>query len=264
MNYEEKNKKYIVYAHLNKINKKIYYGITSKNNPISRWGKDGNGYKSQKYFYRAINKYGWDNFEHIILYEGLNEEKAKTIERALIHTRRECYGFNSCYNISNGGDTGISSLSIYCNETGEIFESLDDVISKQKHYKNTKCSDILKCCKHEKKNIPMPWINKSYHYQFLKSNIETVEELDKKYYDYIKKKEENKKTNKKIQKREKWLIECEEKYKNDKTMKQCCNCGKFFKLKYSKKDKYGNKRLIKCRKYCGMCAKKNKRNNKSE
>lgn len=58
-------KKWFVYMHVNKINSKVYVGITSKK-PEERWQK-GQGYNSQKYFYRAIQKYGWDSFEHIIL-----------------------------------------------------------------------------------------------------------------------------------------------------------------------------------------------------
>ena len=34
---------------------------------LRRKGKDGNGYKKQSYFYRAIQKYGWDSFTHEIL-----------------------------------------------------------------------------------------------------------------------------------------------------------------------------------------------------
>ena len=65
---------YTVYQHKNKINGKNYFGITSKN-PEERW-KKGEGYKSSPHFYLAIKKYGWDNFEHNILFEGLTKEEA--------------------------------------------------------------------------------------------------------------------------------------------------------------------------------------------
>lgn len=51
-----------------------------------RWGPNGNGYKNgnQKYFERAINKYGWDNFEHVILKENLTKEEADYWEKYYI------------------------------------------------------------------------------------------------------------------------------------------------------------------------------------
>ena len=57
--------KYYVYSHRNKINNKIYIGIT-KQNPTVRWGVDGKRYKDSPRFWNAIQKYGWDNFEHEI------------------------------------------------------------------------------------------------------------------------------------------------------------------------------------------------------
>ena len=51
-----------------------------------RWGPNGNGYKNgnQRYFERAINKYGWDNFEHVILKENLTKEEADYWEKYYI------------------------------------------------------------------------------------------------------------------------------------------------------------------------------------
>lgn len=56
---------YSIYVHINKLNHKMYFGIT-KQNPKRRF-RDGEGYKSCTKFYKAIQKYGWDNFEHIII-----------------------------------------------------------------------------------------------------------------------------------------------------------------------------------------------------
>lgn len=92
---------YTVYIHTNKENNKCYIGITAQS-ILNRW-KNGNGYKSQKLFYRAIQKYGWNNFEHIIFAENLSKEKAYETEIALIalyKTNDRSHG----YNISNGGE----------------------------------------------------------------------------------------------------------------------------------------------------------------
>lgn len=90
---------YTVYMHKNKINSKVYIGIT-KQKPKYRWN-DGNGYKTQ-IFYKAIQKYGWNNFEHYILFQHLTKEEAEKKEIELIaeyKSNQKKYG----YNIENGG-----------------------------------------------------------------------------------------------------------------------------------------------------------------
>lgn len=95
--------------HRNMINNKAYIGI-AKGNPRNRWGKNGNKYKSdhQPIFYNAIQKYGWDNFEHIIWAENLSEKEAKEWEIrliALFKTNRCRY--RDCefgYNMTDGGE----------------------------------------------------------------------------------------------------------------------------------------------------------------
>ena len=82
MTLEEVKKEYIVYMHKNKINNKIYIGIT-KQKPKNRWNY-GNGYLNSGHFIKAIRKYGWNNFEHIILYEKLTLFEAEQKEIELI------------------------------------------------------------------------------------------------------------------------------------------------------------------------------------
>lgn len=48
---------YTVYQHKNKINNKVYIGIT-KQIPEKRWGINGYNYKTSPHFYSAIQKYG--------------------------------------------------------------------------------------------------------------------------------------------------------------------------------------------------------------
>lgn len=101
-----KNKKYIVYVHIFPNNKK-YFGITSKS-PNARW-EGGNGYTEshQPVMYNAIQKYGWENVEHKILYEGLTYEEANQREIELIakyKTNCRRYGDDYGYNMTDGGD----------------------------------------------------------------------------------------------------------------------------------------------------------------
>ena len=96
------DKVYIVYQHINKINNKSYLGITGQE-PTKRWGKDGQKYNECPYFWNAIQKYGWDNFDHKILYSGLTHAEACEMEKKLIaelNTSNPEIG----YNISPGGD----------------------------------------------------------------------------------------------------------------------------------------------------------------
>lgn len=106
---------FIVYIHTNKFNGKMYIGITSQP-PKNRW-RDGVGYvlgyKNKTYFYNAILKYGWDNFSHEILFEGLTEDEAKAKEVELIakwKTNNRAYG----YNLTEGGEgtLGFRNFSI--------------------------------------------------------------------------------------------------------------------------------------------------------
>lgn len=92
---------FCVYMHLNRINGKRYIGITSSD-PLARWA-NGHGYYKNKHFYDAILRYGWDSFEHIILYTGLSKEEACEKETELIAkyvTQDKRYG----YNITSGGE----------------------------------------------------------------------------------------------------------------------------------------------------------------
>ena len=93
-------KEYKVYYHKNKINNKLYIGITK--DPLNkRWRSNGEGYARQPKFYNAIKKYGWDNFDHILLIDKISVEEAKIIERELIkiYNTKE-----NGYNNTEGGE----------------------------------------------------------------------------------------------------------------------------------------------------------------
>lgn len=92
----------MVYCHINKINGKRYIGIT-KRSLKERCGANGVDYKNSTRFYNAIQKYGWDNFNHIILEENLTRKQASEREQYYINlynTTDDRYG----YNITSGGD----------------------------------------------------------------------------------------------------------------------------------------------------------------
>ena len=108
------NGEYTIYCHINKINGKKYIGQT-KLRPEIRWGSNGCKYKECRHFWYAIQKYGWDNFEHVIIAEHLTLEEANHFEELLInklHLTDGKYG----YNLSSGGENKIASL-----ETKELW-----------------------------------------------------------------------------------------------------------------------------------------------
>lgn len=76
------NKLFTVYIHISH-SWKYYVGLTSAKNVKNRWGQNGNGYKTQ-YFRRAIDKYGWENFIHIVVRNNLTQKDASNLEKLLI------------------------------------------------------------------------------------------------------------------------------------------------------------------------------------
>lgn len=104
----DKEKKWCVYVHTSPSNK-YYVGITCQR-PEARW-RNGRGYSYNTYFTRAINKYGWDNFQHEVVATDLLEQEAKDLEKYLIKklkSNNEQYG----YNLTEGGD-GTCGVSRY-------------------------------------------------------------------------------------------------------------------------------------------------------
>ena len=116
---------WIVYCHENKINGKKYVGITSQG-AEKRW-KNGHGYVSSPYFNSAVQKYGWDNFNHLILFDNLTEQEAKSKEQELIkdwNLRDRKRG----YNLTDGGD-GV--LGIFISE--EKRKQMSECMKGEKH-----------------------------------------------------------------------------------------------------------------------------------
>lgn len=118
-------KNYIVYCHINSINNKKYVGIT-KQKPEQRW-RHGKGYKGQTKFWNAIQKYGWNNFEHIILFENLTCDEALKKETELI------LYFNS---IENGYNVELSTSITNHDEATRI--KLHNAMLGKKHTEETK------------------------------------------------------------------------------------------------------------------------------
>lgn len=84
---------YKLYIHINKYNNKKYVGITCQQ-VNERW-RNGNGYKDNNHFFNSIKKYGWDGFDHIILYENLTQKEAFLLEKIYISALNTiAHGYN--------------------------------------------------------------------------------------------------------------------------------------------------------------------------
>lgn len=93
---------FTVYAHINKIDGKRYFGITCNKKPEYRWA-NGKGYPANKHFTNAIKKYGWENFDHAIIMSGMSKEDACNLEQYLIALHDTTNPTNG-YNLSIGGE----------------------------------------------------------------------------------------------------------------------------------------------------------------
>jgi group I intron endonuclease len=138
----------IIYLLINKINGKVYVGQTWR--PLKdRFGTNGKNYKACNYLYAAIEKYGWENFDHRKLTIELSQEGANAAEDFYIKmykSRNPHYG----YNIRGGGSTGQLSeetkkiLSILnSGENNNFFGKTHTTESKQKVSENTKLYHLM-------------------------------------------------------------------------------------------------------------------------
>lgn len=127
-------KKYLVYKHTNKVNGLVYIGITCQK-PEKRWrngygyrpAKDEDGNEKSLRFWDAIQEYGWDGFDHLILVRGLTKDEAEWLEIQLI----AAYDSTDCekgYNMTKGGK-GTSG----CNHTEEWKQNHSNMMKGENH-----------------------------------------------------------------------------------------------------------------------------------
>lgn len=129
---------YCVYKHTAP-NGKVYIGIT-RQEPSKRW-KSGLGYEGSVFF-NAIKRFGWENIEHEILFDGLTEEEAcdKEIELIALYNSTDR---NFGYNVAIGGNTtnntpeANTKRSIKAKEKWDDKEYRDATIEKMKGAKRT-------------------------------------------------------------------------------------------------------------------------------
>lgn len=104
-----------IYYHKNKINDHMYIGQSIYNSTYvkyGRWGVHGQGYRTNSYFWNAIKKYGWENFEHGFFEDNISNELLNEKEKyyiALYHTYRQDPEYKSGYNLTPGGEGSMNT-----------------------------------------------------------------------------------------------------------------------------------------------------------
>lgn len=140
---------YLIYKHTCKENGKSYIGQT-KRNPKRRW-KRGYGYRGM-FFYKAIEKYGWDGFDHIILEENIpTQEEANEKEKYYISLYDT---INNGYNISIGGgnfykNDGVKIVKLDYNFN--LISTYNSIIDAENDT-HIKSQAIIMVCKHKRKS----------------------------------------------------------------------------------------------------------------
>lgn len=126
-------------------NGKVYIGITMQKLK-HRWN-NGKGYQSNEYMMNAINKYGWDNVKHYVLYDNLSRIEAEQKEIELIakyKSNNKRYG----YNILEGGNAskGLTNevLKKMSKTTKKLWENTEYREHMVKIHSGKKASDETK------------------------------------------------------------------------------------------------------------------------
>jgi hypothetical protein len=201
------NKKFCVYEHVFP-NGKRYIGITSKS-PKARW-ENGAGYdkERQPVIYNAIQKYGWNNIEHNILFVDLTEEEAKIKEKELIK-QYHTYIYDEKpmgYNMTLGGEgtlghkgseklTQINRQRLLGKKGKDCVNSRPIVCDDIEYESLNQFCEIMNLSKGMVGNwlncndtMPKEWYDKKLHYKDMDFSLIKCRENEKHWKIYIDKK----------------------------------------------------------------------------
>lgn len=132
-----------VYVHTNRFNNKHYVGVTHKQ-PEKRW-QNGYGYKTQPFF-NAIQKYGWENFDHEIVAGNLTKDEALNFEQLLIE-KLDSFIWSNGYNASIGGGVPAFEATpiVQFDLRGNFIAEYDGIYKAERKF-GIPSSNIVACC----------------------------------------------------------------------------------------------------------------------
>ena len=175
------NRDHCLYVHINKINGKAYFGIT-RERPQDRWGK-GSGYKEGTRIKNAIRKYGWDGFDHIVLFKELTNKEALDLEKYLIKTFKT-QDKEIGYNVDSGGKEGYLTAEarrkskeagctrdVICLENSKVYNTATEAAEDL----GLVPSSVMKAC-NSKRYVLFNYHFMHYH-EFLSSSEKRIQEI---------------------------------------------------------------------------------------
>ena len=151
-------KLYIVYVHITP-DGMHYYGVTCQK-VERRWRGNGRYYKTTS-LQPYIEKYGWNNIQHIVLFENLSKEDALKIEDSLITTAQED---GVCINKYRSGN--VSKEEGYRQQCYQ--QNREKILEHQREYREQNREKILK-------------YHREYREQNREKRLEYQREYNKKY-----------------------------------------------------------------------------------
>ena len=172
---------YSVYQHVTPDNM-YYFGATS--NIKRRWSRNGAEYKGttlQPY----IEKYGWDNIQHIVLFREQTRENALWIEDFLIETAREdgvCINKNRSGHVSKEDGYSQEYYEENKDKIKEYYEeNKQQILEQQKQYYEENKQQILEQRKQYYEENKQQRIE--YQRKYRQQNKQQILEQKKEYYE---------------------------------------------------------------------------------
>ena len=198
---------YSVYQHITP-DGMYYFGQT--NDIKRRWRNNGAEYKTTS-LYPYIEKYGWDNIQHIVLFKDQTKENALWIEDFLITTAQED---GVCINKNRSGN--ISKEEGYSQEYYE--QNKQQIREKQNQYYETNKGQIQE--RHKQYYETNKGQISEQKKQYYETNKEQILEQQKQYYETNKDKKREYNRQYREQNREKYNEYQRQYYQRKKLEKQ--------------------------------------------
>ena len=198
---------YSVYQHVTP-DGMYYFGQT--NDIKRRWRNNGAEYKTTS-LYPYIEKYGWDNIQHIVLFKDQTKENALWIEDFLITTAQED---GVCINKNRSGN--ISKEEGYSQEYYE--QNKQQIREKQNQYYETNKEQIQE--RHKQYYETNKGQISEQKKQYYETNKEQILEQQKQYYETNKDKKREYNRQYREQNREKYNEYQRQYYQRKKLEKQ--------------------------------------------
>ena len=163
---------YSVYQHITP-DGMYYFGQT--NDIKRRWSSNGAGYKTTS-LYPYIEKFGWDNIKHIILFENQSKEDALKIEDSLIISGWEK---GNCINKIRSGNIKKEDWYIKKLHKNYYNKNKDRILEQQRQYQREnreKCNEYQRDYREKNKDKVL---NNRRQYQ--EENKQRIQEYKRQY-----------------------------------------------------------------------------------